>query len=282
MTQPTYQTITGGFPLGHHLEMVMDLPRVTTICRAVEFHAAPEKSFIELGTGAGLFLEHARHIYADVTGVEKDPVVLGVARRTMSAPGPSNWELVAGDAREVVLSKYYDVALCEMLSTWCIVEPQVSVIRAAKQRLLHRAAKIIPSRIINLLELGYVQFGVGPVSLPTPHLTLMGVRAPTIMSLSQVASVIDFTGDGGLGDEAAGSVVVELLVGGAVNCVRLTSLVELAPGINWYSSDTLMPPIIYPLVEAVNVRTGTVATVDYTCEYGQGLDRTEFRLRTAG
>ncbi len=99
MTDPTYQTITGGFHLGHHLETVSDAARVATICRATDYHASPSKAFLELGTGTGLFLDYASHRYARAVGAELDPVVLDVARRTMSSSGPGNWELVAGDAR---------------------------------------------------------------------------------------------------------------------------------------------------------------------------------------
>ena len=182
----------------------------------------------------------------------------------------SNWELVAGDAREVKLPRKYDVVTCEMLSTWCIVEPQVSVIRAAKERIAASHASIIPSRVFNLIELGYTPFGVGPVQVPTPHLTLMGVRAPTIISLTQVSHVIDFTTGQGVEDNITGAANVKVLVDGLANWVRLTSLVELARGINWYSSDTLMPPMVYPLRESTSVGAGTKMVVGYACRYGHG------------
>ena len=278
MTQPSYQTITGGFPLGHHLEMVLDAPRVDAICQAVDQYASATKSFLELGPGSGLFLEHARRKFAEVAGVEKDPVVLDIARKTLASPGPSNWKLLEGDSRQVSLDGRYDVILCEMLSTWCIVEPQVSVIRDALKRHAAAGANIIPARVINLIEVGFTPFGFGPVQVPTPHLTLMGVRSPVIVSQSRVAHTIDLAAGAGLEDEVTGSLEFEMLAGGQINCVRLTSLVELAPGINWYSSDTLMPPMVYPLRESAEVVAGCKAIVEYSCTRGQGLEHTSFRL----
>lgn len=276
MTQPSYQTISGGFPLSHHLEMILDGPRVASIRQVVDLYASADKSFLELGIGAGLFLEHARHKYAEAVGVEMDPVVREIANNTLAEPGPANWRIVPGDAREVHLDRRFDVILCEMLSTWCIVEPQVSVVRDALKRHAAAVARIIPARVVNLIEVGYTPFGSGSAVVATPYLTLMGVRAPTILSLSKVAHTIDFTTIGSLNDEASGSVTFEALVDGQANCVRLTSLVELAPGINWYSSDTLMPPMVYPLRAPVVLKQGTPVSISYKCHYGLGLDHTAF------
>jgi predicted RNA methylase len=278
--EPSYQTNTGGFPLGHHLEMVMDGPRVAAIKAAIDAYASKDKSFIELGIGSGIFLEHARRVFGSVTGVERDPAIREVAMRTMATPGPANWDIAAGDAQEVDLERRFDVMLCEMLSTWCIIEPQVPIMHAARDRLMMPGGRIIPGRVINLIELGHVPFGVGPVSLPTPFLTLTGIRGPTIMSVSKVAHELDFMAANPINQDMSGTVEMTSLVDGVVNCVRLTSLVELAPGINWFSSDTLMPPMVYPLRDAVEVNAGETAKVGYQCRFGAGLEKAAFWIRS--
>lgn len=260
--------------------MILDGPRVAAIRRAIDLHVLPDKAFLELGTGSGLFLEYARHKCRKVTGVEKDGAILDIARNSLASPGPLNWELIAADALHVQLPDRYDIILCEMLSTWCIIEPQVSVMRNAIGRFGNPEADIIPIRIINLIELGSTLFGVGPVNLPTPYLALTGIRLPTIMSLSQVAHVIDFSEVNEQQDFVNEKVTLEVLASGEVNCVRLSSLVELAPGVTWYSSDTLMPQLIYPLQEPAQVVGGSRVTLEYNCRYGAGLEETSFRLES--
>jgi len=273
---PTYLTNTGGFPLGHHLEMLMDAPRLASIRQAIDVHASPAKNFIEIGVGSGIFLEHARHLFLHATGIEQDAAILEVARSTMSSPGPNNWTLKHGDAREIDLGQKYDVLLCELLSTWCIIEHQVSAMRAAHKMHLAPSAVVIPSKVINLIELGYTPFGVGPARIATPFLALTGIRAPTIMSLSSVAHALDFTSGGDLPEGKAGTVSVEPLVSGTANCVRLTSIVELTPGINWYSSDTLMPPMVYPLRDPIQIHAGSPIDICYDCRFGCEIERTSF------
>ncbi len=98
------------------------------------------------------------------------------------------------------------------------------------------------------------------------------------MSASQVAEEIDFGGKQELEERTDGIVNVTPLVGGEVNCVRLTSLVELAPGVNWYSSDALMPPMIYPLTEPRVVESGRSVSIRYSCRFGGGLAGTAFHI----
>lgn len=282
MAEPSYMSNTGGFPLGQHLEMIQDMRRVSSLKRALDFHASPSRSILEVGCGTGIFLRYALRQYGSVFGIEKDPSIFRIAVQTLSEFGENRCELFQGDYRDFKSDEAFDVVLCELLSTWCIIEDQVAAMRHVRERFGFRQARIIPSRVTNLLELAESRFSVDEVELRTPFLQLTGVEQPVIISPSVVAEELDFSAPESLAGRGAGSVVLTPLADGVVNSVRLSSFVELAPGINWHSSDTLMPQMVFPLEEDLVVKRGDAVTIDYTVEYGRGFELTRFWAQKKG
>ena len=277
MTQ-TYNTPTGGFPLSHHFEMLNDTQRVVAIKRAIAALADPKKRFLELGVGSGVFLEYASHLYADVAGIEQDSDILKIAQQTMRRSTSSNWSLVGGDAAATNYSDRFDVILCEMLSTWCALEPQVQVMNALRGQGMMDSATPIPRRVINLIELASSPYQHGPVELRTAYHQFPGIAAPTIMSTSEVAYELDFAGDDQLPEVVTGEVILHPLVVGRVNSVRLSSFVELAPGFGFYSTDTLMPLLIVPIDQDIDVFRLRPVSFRFTVKHGAGVQELKFQI----
>lgn len=271
LNYPSYTTLTGGFPLSHHFEMLVDDVRVNALKRAIDVYANPSKHFLEVGSGTGIFVEYARHRFARASGIEMDPDIMVVARRTLTAPGPDNWALIEGDARHRPDFPIADVVLCELLSTWCAFEPMVEAVRALGDCGVLDRASIIPSSTNNMLELVHAPFARGAVELRTPYFQFDGVAEPASLSPPVTAYTLDFAAPGALPDEGTGRVFVTPTSDGTANAVRLTSNVDLAPGVSYPGSDTLMPKLVVPAAHNIAVRRDHPVEVHYTCHHGKGM-----------
>ncbi len=279
MVNLKYDTNTGGFPLGQHLEMILDQCRVNAVKRAIDVHASSQKKLIEIGCGSGIFLRYAIPKYQSVTGIEKDEKIFEFAKKNLSNFSKYDWNLTKIDFKEYVSEAKFDVILCELLSTWCIIEDQVSAMNHAVAAFDMKAASVIPSRVVNLIELAEARFSVDGVEVRTPFLQLTGVAQPVLMSTSVVANELDFSSAKKLPEVIEGSANLVPLADGIVNSVRLSSFVELAPGVNWHSSDTLMPQMVYPLESDVSVARGKAILVDFSIKFGSGLEGARFWVR---
>lgn len=276
MNSPTYSTSTGGFPLGHHLEMIQDKRRVDAIKSAIDVHSSSQREFLEIGFGSGIFIKYALQKFKNVVGFEKDPCIFDLAQNTLSETQDGRLEIFMDDFLNVNLRQKFDVVLCELLSTWCIIEDQVRIMNHAVSSLDLSTAEIIPVRITNLMELAYTSFSVDQIEVRAPFLQLTGVRQPLIMSTGIVVNEIYFSSRRPNPNTITGSAEMMPLAHGIINSVRLTSFVELAHGVNWHSSDTLMPQMVFPLKRDVTVARGRALFINYSVEFGGGLDRAHF------
>jgi hypothetical protein len=67
-----------------------------------------------------------------------------------------------------------------------------------------------------------------------------------------------------------------------VNCARLTSIVQMGPGVVFSGSDSLMPPTIVPLEEDVLVRPGDRLLFQASAKAQSDLGDATFRARVLG
>lgn len=278
---PKYTTLTGGFPLSHHFEMLTDRARVAAFQRAIDHYASAQKTLLEIGVGTGVLLDHARHGFSAVTGLEADPKIFDVARKTLSRPGPSNWDLVAADAREVEALSRADVLVCELISTWCMFEPMVEVMRALDKLGVIDGVNIIPRRIVNVLELVEAPFKASGVELRTPYFEFCGLAAPVAVGLPVVAYELDFSRPTSLPERKEGAVALRPLFGALVNAVRLSCFVDIAPGVGLSGTETLTPPLIFPLSHDLMVHPEDSVLVAFDCIHGAGLEGLSFSASRA-
>lgn len=252
---PYYPDTEGSFSLSYHLEMMNDEQRVTQVLAALQKILQQDSVFCELGCGAGFFCAEAAKICGRVYAVESDGRVLEIARKRAKRSGVlEKIEFIEGDARIVDLPEKVDVVMCEMMSTWLVNEPQVEVVGHARRSLLKEGGICTPALVVNLAsvveEPSFGDFaGVG-ASRPL----FRGSRFPRVLSETRAASAIDLMQD--VGEEARVVVEFEALVGGLANGACLSSVVEFAPGVTFYSSDTLMPVTVVPLEEEVSLSRG--------------------------
>ena len=268
----------GQFKKSYHLEMVADRARTSAIFRALRQVLHPEALFCELGCGSGIFslfaARHAKQVYA----VEIDPEMARVAAANFAAsPLADRIELIQGDAREAELPEKVDVIFCEMMSIWAIEEPQVPVFNSTFARLLKPGGLFLPQRIVNLVEIGFYNFRYEDIEIRAATPVFSGIRPPAIMTESRVATWLDFSAP--VSSDLSCRIELLALADGWANCARLTSIVQLGPGVIFSGSDSLMPPTVVPLEEDVLLRPGDRVLFEATARACSDLGEATFRAK---
>ncbi len=275
---PSYADAIGNFGLAYHLEMVKDRERVGQIKKALDRVLMEDGLHCELGAGTGLFAIYAAQRCRRVVAVERDPQLARIARENIAAAGLSDRvEVLELDALDYFPTEKFDSLLVEMMSIWCINEPQVEVMAHARQHLLHPQGRLVPSEIINLVELGHYDYRVEGITCRASIPQFTGVLAPRIHSGSQVFQRLDFQQVVAWSGEK--EIEVECLLSGPVNCARLSSLVQLTEGVVFYSTDSLMPPTIVPLAEECYLAAGERVYFGAAFNWRSNLDDSRFWIR---
>jgi predicted RNA methylase len=256
--RPLYAGGAGQFTPAYHLEMISDGERVGQIMAALDSVLKSGDLFCELGTGTGLFSIYAARTARHVYTVEIDPATAAIARKNIATSGLSHKiTLIEGDATRCQLPEPVDVVLCEMLSTALIEEPAAVALDHARRRLLKPGGTAIPGKVHNLVELCQMQYRFGGVEARTHSFEFAGIRRARTLSTSTCYHSVDF-GEPLERLDVQARAPIQVVAEGTANAARLTSIVELAPGVVFHATDSLMPPIVLPLTEEVHVRPGRV------------------------
>ena len=183
--RPQYPDHFGQFKMSYHLEMISDRERTAAIFHALDSCLDPEMVFCELGCGTAIFSIFAAGRCKKVYAVELDPAVAAVARANIERSRfADRIELLVTDALTVELPEPVDATFCEMMSIWTVEEPQVLVANRARHDLLKPRGLFLPSRIINLAELGHYNFGSGEVVMKATTPLFTGIVKPAVMTES--------------------------------------------------------------------------------------------------
>jgi predicted RNA methylase len=258
--QPQYADVLGQFAETYHLEMLLDLERTTPIFRALDKVIKPETVFCELGCGTGLFSIYAAAKCRKVYAVERDPKMADVSRANIEkSEFKDKITLIEADALEVALPEKTDVIYCEMMSTWCVEEPQIRVVNRARKDLLAPDGVIIPERIVNTAEICNFGYSLKGVSIRAATPLFTGSRKAHTLSESLACHDLDFYEM--VSENLNFSITIKALVDGIANSVRCHSLVQFARGIAFSGSDSLMPPLLVPLQEDTAVEAGKTYTL---------------------
>lgn len=279
--QPHYPDQLGQFKKSYHLEMVADRSRTSAIFRALNQVLRPETLFCELGCGSGIFSIFAARCAKKVYAVEIDPETARVAAANIAAsPFADRIELIEGDARAVELPERVDIIFCEMMSIWAIEEPQVPVFNSTFPRMLKPGGLFLPQRIINLVEVGFYNFRFEDVEIRAATPLFAGISPAVLMTESRVANQLDFTAL--VSPDLSCEVELPVLAEGLANCARLTSIVQIGPGIVFSGSDSLMPPTVVPLEEDILVRPGDRLLLQASAKAQSDLGDATFQARLLG
>ena len=160
-----------------------------------------------------------------------------------------------------------EMTITEHLSTWQVTEPQISVLNYINRHLAEESAVPIPGCAFNCVELVRSQYRFeNLVELRAHYFGFTGIRKPRTLSAPALFRRVDFSAINELMIDQDIDVVATR--DGVVNGLRLTSPLQVFDGISFRSSDSLMPPVIVPLQEDLEVQSGDVVNVRfrYRCE----------------
>jgi len=276
--RPLYPEPQGQFKRSYHLEMVTDRQRTAAVTRALEEVLRPDHVFCELGCGTAIFSLFAAGFCKKVYAIENDPKMVEIAKRNIMASGLDHKvELIFADAAEVTLPERADVVFCEMMSIWCIEEPQIPIFNLARDGVLKPDGLFLPMRIVNLAELGYFKFSHHGISMEAAMPLFTGIPRTGIMTERKVCKVLDFTQqvDADLSCEATFQSFGE----GVINCAKLTSLVQMGPRTIFSGSDSLMPLTVVPLDQPLEVKFGEKLMFQAEAHGRMDLNECRFQVR---
>jgi len=273
---PMYENnLKGNFDLAYHLEMVSDNERVSQFKKGIDSIVDQNTVFCELGCGTGIFTIYAAQKAKQVYAVELDDKIYQIAQKNINSSGLSKKIVIMnGDASKIVLPEKVDVVFSEMLSIWMIEEPQVLVMNHAVKKLLKPNGKTIPEKIINIAEICNTDYVFNNIIIKAPIAQFTGIKAPRIMTESKVVSTINF--DNINSKEANYKAQFIALTSGIINSVRLSSIVKITNGINFYSTDTLMPLTIVPLKDEKYVEEGQKIELIVKYNHRDSLNNVDF------
>ncbi len=273
-------TNNGSFQPAGHLEFVRNRQRNRAFRKAFD-HYASGKTVLDAGTGSGLLAIYAACAGArQVIAIEKDEKMADIARRNFERNGISKTvDLIVADALFLTTLPHVDIICGELLSTWCVAEPQVPVIKHLL-KLSQEAPITIPRKVVNLAQGVHAVFGDedGLVTVPTTYFEFDSTEKAVEVTPSVVASEIVFFA--GMSIDATFKIELRAMTKGKMNALRLTSIVETYPGICFGAANDTMPAMIVPLPKEILVVPGQ--TISFTINYTYGAGWENFKISVEG
>jgi predicted RNA methylase len=272
--------VTTSFAPWEHMIMLSDRIRVHALRQGIAQYADREKVFCDLGCGTGVFSIHAARLYDRVIAVDRDPRMLAIADENARRHGVRDrLTLIQADAETLsaaALGTAVDVLFCEMLSTWLINEGQVPVLNQALAHLVSPKAVLIPLSVTNLIELAWFDYDFDGIRLCAPCPEFANIRMPQLLSNSVVSDNIDLNRPIPL--RVTGSVRLSALADGVVNCLRLSNIVHVAPGVSCYGTNSMMPAFLVPTNNILTVSRSMLVEIGFSLAFGGGYDEARFSV----
>ncbi|MEL6590992.1 MAG: rRNA adenine N-6-methyltransferase family protein [Bacteroidota bacterium] len=262
-----------GFPDFYYEVMETDHKRVEAFRKAFEkYDQLKDKVVCEIGVGTLAltkhFLPHVKKAYL----IESNPNVIAFVEDELKKNGwTDKVTLIHGDALKTELPEPVDFVIGELMSIFCANELQVQIFRHAR-KFLSKDGVLMPERIHNMAQLCYSDFDHGHDHYPvffTRHL-------PEIFCPMQLINTIDLYQEEEMHIHRRNQ--FQPMLSGKVNAVYLNSWIQVAEGCNFTGTDSLMPPTVVKLREAVEVKAGESYTLHSDYQYGTSLDQASFWL----
>lgn len=262
-----------GFPEIYYKIMETDQVRVDAYRNAFKgYNNLKDKVVCEAGVGRLALTQHYLPYVKKAYLIENNPNITDFIKETLDENGWSDKvELIIGDAMKVQLPEKVDYLIGELMSIYCANEYQVQIFKHLRQ-FLKPTGKMMPEKIINLIQLGNTSFEQGHQHYPlnfTRHL-------PTFITSQSVVNIIDLYTEDKLVIEK--EIQLFALLSGTLNCAYMSSWVQLKDGVNFTGTDSLMPPTVVKLKEPKEVKTGDLIKLRVKFEYGTSLDIAEFEV----
>ena len=267
-------------PLHYHFNMLLDADRVDAFRSAIEYHVRPGMRVLELGGGTGILSSFAARKGAEVTCVERNPVLVEKAEYFLRENGLGNQvSVVAADAAQYVPPKPVDVVVCEMLHVALLREKQLDVIAAFKSNYRRafgadvRMPVFIPEASVLMWQPIQQDFCFAGYWAPIPMFRpplMQDERIVELGPLDPYAS-IDYDVEFGLHFNCQQAVVAQ--TAGEVNAVRFITQNVLAVDLSRQSAVTWPNQcLILPLRETRQVDEGQKLQVQFRYRAGDALE----------
>ena len=240
------------------------------------------KIVLESGCGTGvLSILAARADARKVFAVELDPEISKIAQANVNQNDLSSViKIIQKDILELVPADIKnlqpEVVIAENMSTWSVVEPQIPIMNFLNEHFAAENCVRLPTGLKNYLELANTQYDFEDgVELKSIYYEFSGIKKSEILSDKVICQDISFSETNPLSYKI--NVVVDVTTAGIVNSLRLTSVLKIFKEINYYGSDSLIPPSIVPIKLPLQVKAGDKVFV--SIEYQSNAGWKNFQAR---
>ena len=265
-------------PLHYHFNMLDDVGRTGAFEEAMACVVRPGGRVVELGGGTGVLSFFAARGAGRVWCVERNPEVAREARRLLALNGCADTvEVVEADACEYVPPEPVDVVACEMLHVTLLVEKQLPVIAAFKER--YRVAfgpplpRFLPEAVLQAVQPVQQSFDYHGYLAPTVHFQAGTAAQPRTEELGDpvVYQTLQFAGE--IPQRIAWTGVLTVTQPGTLNAMRFITknVLAILPA-ERRSIDWLMNYLIVPLETAIEVSAGDRVEVGFDYAAGGPLN----------
>lgn len=262
-----------GFPEIYYKIMETDRTRVDAFTRAFELYNNMSGAIVcEAWVGTLALTKHYLPYVKKAYLIENNPHLRDFIIQQISHMWYADKvELIFGDATQVQLPEQVDYIVGELMSIFCANEFQVQIFGHLRQ-FLKPTGKLLPEKIINLAQLCHAEFEHNH-----KHYPLCFVRHfPEFLTKSEVINTIDLYTESDYKVDIKTDLVG--LLGGVANALYMQSYVQIANGINFTGTDSLMPPTVCKLGSKIPVHPGQNITLHSVFEYGTSLDDAVFDI----
>lgn len=267
-------TKNGSFHAAEHIEFVRNIRRNDAFRKAFE-KLASNQTVVDAGTGSGIMAIYAALAGArQVIAIEKDKAMAGIAKANFERNELSDRiKLVVGDVLEMGGEDIPNAGILvgELLSTWCVVEPQVPVFKHLLG--ISSDAITIPRRIVNYIEGVHTTFGDmdGLVYIPTTYFEFSEShpKAERLTGLIKASEII-FSKVEEL--DVSIQITMRASRNGVMNAIRLASITETCKRTRFNPRDDTMPKMIVPLPEEIPIVAGQQIGLAINYTYGAGWE----------
>ena len=260
-----------GFPPVYYKIMETDSVRVGAFANSFkQYNNLKNKVVCEVGVGTLALTRHFLPYVKKAYLIELNPDLTDFIKKEIKRGGWENKvEFIVADATKVILPEKVDYIIGENMSIYCANEHQVQIFQHLRQ-FLKPEGKLIPEKIINLIQLGQADFKKGITHYPvmfTRHL-------PTLLSAQKQVNTIDLykTTD----RPVKKTLKIKPLLSGVANSVYLRSMVQCSEGSNFTGTDSLMPPTVVQLEKPIRLTAGKTVQLEVSFRYGTSLDEATF------
>jgi protein arginine N-methyltransferase 1 len=261
-------------PAHYHFNMLNDERRTGAFEEALGRVVAPGARVLDLGGGTGVLSFFAARAASRVWCVELNPELAGLARELLAENGAAHRvEVVEADAMTYLPPEQVDLVVCEMLHVTLLVEKQIQVVGAFKERYLQAFGpplpRLMPEAIVQAVQPLQQSFDFHGYHAPTVHFQDGTVEQPRTLELGEPVVYQTIQLAEPLPDRIAWRGALTVARAGTLNAIRFVTKNLLAIlESEGRSIDWLMNYLVVPVESPIAVRAGD--TVELAFDYEPG------------